>query len=170
MRHHVLARAVTGDDGRVYPEGTTLDRLPESNRDSLIGTGWTRLVPVDQSHPEQSDGASDPDAAAASTAVPDSADTDTVAETPADDAGAEPAIAEPTDIEPAVVDATAEADESPAISSLDLSPEIVELLAGAGVTTVAEAIAHRAAHGSFRTIKKIGKASDALITAAIDGE
>ena len=171
MRQRVLSRAVTGDDGREYPEGTPLDRLPESNRESILGTGWTRPAPAastsDDSNPEQSDGDSAPDASAVSTAATDSADTGTAAETPAD------TTAEVTDQPAVVVDATDETesltDESPAIASLDLSPDLVELLAGAEITTVAEAIAHRAAHGSFRTIKKIGKASDALITAAIDG-
>lgn len=180
MRQRVLSRAVTGDDGRVYPEGTPLDRLPESNRESVLGTGWTRPAPVDDSSDdptsEQSDGDSAPDASAVSTAATDSADTGTAAETPAGETPADVAAAtgEATDQpvgdgQEAADAAASETDESPAIASLNLSPELIELLAGAGIATVAQAIEHRTAHGSFRTIKKVGKASDALITAAIDG-
>lgn len=165
----VLSRDVTAD-GRVYPEGTPVDELPEANRESAIGTGWTRPARRDQPAPDESpdvhDGDSAPDAdSPAPTALP----------TPTDAAATPEPSPEATE-QPPAVEATADAaatetsTDSRTIADLDLTVEVRELLTGAGITTVAEAIVHRTAQGSFRTIKKIGKATNDLINAQIDGE
>lgn len=139
----VLSREVTADDGVTYPEGTPVDALPAGNRESIIGTGWSKLIsnsePVEADEPAGETEPPPPDPSAA-------------------EASDQTEAAEPEAV----------ADESPLMSSLGLSDDLVELLTAAGVLTVAQAKQYRQTNGSFRTIKGIGKVSDGLINSMID--
>jgi len=142
----VLSRAVKVE-GVDYAEGTPLDKVPEGNHASLIGTGWTRLDPDPVEHADDPDGSDD------SAGDDDAPDPDAPAGDPLPDSPP---------------DANDTADESPTLTELGLSDELSELLSGANVTTKAEAIRYRETNGSFRTIKGIGKVSDGLINTLLD--
>lgn len=140
----VLARAVTVE-GVDYAEGTSLDNLPEGNRESLIGTGWTREVMPEPELLEQTDSEPGVDS-------PSLVDDPATGESLAED------LPEITDVP----------DDSPAITSIGLADEVAELLVGAGVTTVTAAKQYREINGSFRTIKGITKVRDGLINTLLD--
>lgn len=144
----VLARSVIADDGVEYSEGTPIERLPESNRDSLVSTGWTKSLAAD---PEPESEESEPGNEPASDQTPEAA---------------ESGATEDTESPAGPVDSPV--DDSPAITTLGLSDEITSLLTAAGVLTVTQAKQYRETNGSFRTIKGIGKVSDGLINSLLD--
>lgn len=142
----VLARAVTVE-GVDYAEGTSLDAIPEGNRESLIGTGWTRPDATESDQVEQSESSTD-GLSPADDDLPTSGDPS-------------PASDEPQQPPEAI-------DDSPAITTIGLADDVTELLVGAGVTTVNAAKQYRELNGSFRTIKGITKVRDGLINTLLD--
>lgn len=140
----VLSREVFCE-GKTYLEGTSLERLPECHRSSLIGTGWTRLVAESaEEEAAQDEPEPEPEPEPAAEPEPEPSPKPTVKpkpEPPADD---------------------------PSIDSLGLGEDVVELLAEAGITTISQAKDYRNINKSFRVIKGIGKVTDGEINAAID--
>jgi len=170
----VLSRSVQCSDGVTYPEGTPIEDCPAENRDSIVGSGWTKDAESQPQSPrldppqsprldppqEQSDESADPDVASTESAEPESE--------PSQDAG-EPGTDASSDSEPsgASREASGEKDRSAGVQTLEISNDLAEKLINGGIKTVDQAKAHLDQHESFRTIKGIGKASDEQIKQAI---
>lgn len=169
----VLSRAVRCGDGVEYPEGTAIELCPEENRESLITSGWTKLAgsalaDTTESTVEEVAGTESADEVAVES---ESEQSQEAAGEPGTEAGSDSAGSEADsgDSDETAAEPTDESTNMPErmIAELDLADDLKTKLAEAGIETVTQATEYRQAHGSFRTIKGIGKAGDQAINEAI---